>query len=266
MLNKYQKFPGFRIGVFKGSQILQAGIGLLEKLLVKKFASDSFRGRVITNFKKATKKQKALLPLHCILFFQIPPNTTHNSIILASFNSQPRPTSPPISDLRHTQMSPGSLPTVSPLTSSLYNVMMNQNNTPTTQPNEEISTIFVVGFPDDMQEREFQNMFIFSPGFEAATLKVPSKDQEEEMGLNTPTPSNPSTNLSAMAATNAANTNARKQIVSKYCCTKFLPVYLFVKKTIIIFTFCHAIAKKKKKSCLAYGQSLCNTMDSQQFN
>ncbi|KAG2171923.1 hypothetical protein INT43_001399 [Umbelopsis isabellina] len=110
-------------------------------------------------------------------------------------------------------MSPGSLPTVSPLTSSLYNVMMNQNNTPTTQPNEEISTIFVVGFPDDMQEREFQNMFIFSPGFEAATLKVPSKDQEEEMGLNTPTPSNPSTSLSAMAASNAANTNARKQII-----------------------------------------------------
>jgi hypothetical protein len=45
---------------------------------------------------------------------------------------------------------------------------------------EEISTIFVVGFPDDMQEREFQNMFIFSPGFEAATLKVPSKDGEED--------------------------------------------------------------------------------------
>ena len=42
--------------------------------------------------------------------------------------------------------------------------------------NEEISTIFVVGFPDDMQEREFQNMFIFSPGFEAATLKIPQKD------------------------------------------------------------------------------------------
>jgi len=38
---------------------------------------------------------------------------------------------------------------------------------------EEISTIFVVGFPDDMQEREFQNMFIFAPGFEAATLKGP---------------------------------------------------------------------------------------------
>lgn len=38
---------------------------------------------------------------------------------------------------------------------------------------EEISTIFVVGFPDDMHEREFQNMFIFSPGFEAAILKTP---------------------------------------------------------------------------------------------
>ncbi|KAI7893090.1 uncharacterized protein EV154DRAFT_417569 [Mucor mucedo] len=39
---------------------------------------------------------------------------------------------------------------------------------------EEISTLFVVGFPENMQEREFQNMFMFSPGFEAATLKVPS--------------------------------------------------------------------------------------------
>ncbi|KAJ1722115.1 hypothetical protein LPJ53_003447 [Coemansia erecta] len=39
---------------------------------------------------------------------------------------------------------------------------------------EDITTIFVVGFPDDMKEREFQNMFTFSPGFEAATLKIPS--------------------------------------------------------------------------------------------
>ncbi|RCI03549.1 cell cycle RNA binding protein whi3 [Rhizopus stolonifer] len=37
---------------------------------------------------------------------------------------------------------------------------------------EEISTLFVVGFPEDMQEREFQNMFVFSSGFEAATLKI----------------------------------------------------------------------------------------------
>ncbi|KAJ2766788.1 hypothetical protein IWQ56_003581, partial [Coemansia nantahalensis] len=41
---------------------------------------------------------------------------------------------------------------------------------------DDITTIFVVGFPDDMKEREFQNMFTFSPGFEAATLKVPSAD------------------------------------------------------------------------------------------
>ncbi|WWC90262.1 uncharacterized protein L201_005195 [Kwoniella dendrophila CBS 6074] len=39
---------------------------------------------------------------------------------------------------------------------------------------EVISTIFVVGFPDDMSEREFQNIFTFAPGFEAATLKFPS--------------------------------------------------------------------------------------------
>ncbi|KAF8514809.1 hypothetical protein BU17DRAFT_68177 [Hysterangium stoloniferum] len=44
------------------------------------------------------------------------------------------------------------------------------------QSQEEISTIFVVGFPEDMQEREFQNMFTFSVGFEAATLKIPNKD------------------------------------------------------------------------------------------
>ncbi|KAL1915382.1 uncharacterized protein VTP21DRAFT_6840 [Calcarisporiella thermophila] len=45
---------------------------------------------------------------------------------------------------------------------------------------EEISTIFVVGFPEDMQEREFQNMFLFCPGFEAATLKIPQKAEGEE--------------------------------------------------------------------------------------
>ncbi|KAJ2398521.1 hypothetical protein GGI23_003191 [Coemansia sp. RSA 2559] len=45
---------------------------------------------------------------------------------------------------------------------------------------EEITTIFVVGFPDDMKEREFQNMFTFSSGFEAATLKVPSLDDVDK--------------------------------------------------------------------------------------
>lgn len=61
---------------------------------------------------------------------------------------------------------------------------------------EVITTIFVVGFPDDMgvsscllrypvlsdpsQEREFQNMFTFSTGFEAATLKFPSGSTRRE--------------------------------------------------------------------------------------
>ncbi|KAI0326721.1 hypothetical protein GY45DRAFT_1258428 [Cubamyces sp. BRFM 1775] len=54
----------------------------------------------------------------------------------------------------------------------------NHSNGPVSnsQAQEEISTIFVVGFPDDMSEREFQNMFTFSPGFEAATLKIPNKE------------------------------------------------------------------------------------------
>ncbi|KAI0711051.1 hypothetical protein C8T65DRAFT_739621 [Cerioporus squamosus] len=55
---------------------------------------------------------------------------------------------------------------------------MNHTNgpAPSSQVQEEISTIFVVGFPDDMSEREFQNMFTFSSGFEAATLKIPNKE------------------------------------------------------------------------------------------
>ncbi|KAF9238775.1 hypothetical protein BU15DRAFT_62296 [Melanogaster broomeanus] len=36
--------------------------------------------------------------------------------------------------------------------------------------------ILMLAFPDDMQEREFQNMFTFSSGFEAATLKIPNKE------------------------------------------------------------------------------------------
>ena len=53
---------------------------------------------------------------------------------------------------------------------------INNNNYVYLQQNEEISTIFVVGFPDDMYEREFQNMFLFCPGWEAATLKIPNHD------------------------------------------------------------------------------------------
>ena len=77
---------------------------------------------------------------------------------------------------------------------------------PGPQAQEEISTIFVVGFPDDMsvrnirllaawsqsthgcyscyQEREFQNMFTFSSGFEAATLKIPNKESTSYGAVN----------------------------------------------------------------------------------
>ncbi|KAI7850032.1 hypothetical protein BDC45DRAFT_573349 [Circinella umbellata] len=108
-------------------------------------------------------------------------------------------------------------------------LMTNNNNNSTMNPsngslpfltnnsNEEISTIFVVGFPDDMQEREFQNMFIFSPGFEAATLKIPSiKDQEEDITSPTTTTSAPpssTTTTNTTCSSFSNNNNGRKQII-----------------------------------------------------
>ncbi|RKP21357.1 hypothetical protein ROZALSC1DRAFT_27224 [Rozella allomycis CSF55] len=41
---------------------------------------------------------------------------------------------------------------------------------------EEISTIFVTGLPEDIQEREFQNMFTFCDGFDFAVLKNPPEE------------------------------------------------------------------------------------------
>lgn len=87
-------------------------------------------------------------------------------------------------------------------------------------PGEEISTIFVVGFPDNMQEREFLNMFMFSPGFEAATLKVPATITS-------------STATATLA--NMEDENNRKQIVSLslYFNTLFC-IRQLIKKEIII--------------------------------
>ncbi|KAJ6515384.1 hypothetical protein C8R45DRAFT_810975, partial [Mycena sanguinolenta] len=39
-----------------------------------------------------------------------------------------------------------------------------------------------------LQEREFQNMFTFSPGFEAATLKIPNKEYTAYSGVLSPQP------------------------------------------------------------------------------
>ncbi|KAG9028890.1 hypothetical protein FRB95_005940 [Tulasnella sp. JGI-2019a] len=63
-----------------------------------------------------------------------------------------------------------------PTALNLTNLTNGSGNAASVPSQEEISTIFVVGFPDDMQEREFQNMFTFCQGFEAATLKVPHKE------------------------------------------------------------------------------------------
>ncbi|KZT42966.1 hypothetical protein SISSUDRAFT_798797 [Sistotremastrum suecicum HHB10207 ss-3] len=77
----------------------------------------------------------------------------------------------------------------------------NGNSTSATRQDEEISTIFVVGFPDDMQEREFQNMFTFSKGFEAASLKIPNKDGpsfgQSNIGLPTANPNSNSAQAGA---------------------------------------------------------------------
>jgi hypothetical protein len=53
------------------------------------------------------------------------------------------------------------------------------NNNPPQATMEEVTTIFVVGFPEDMSEREFQGMFTFSSGFEGASLKFPQVGDEE---------------------------------------------------------------------------------------
>ncbi|GAA5981365.1 hypothetical protein JCM10908_004083 [Rhodotorula pacifica] len=51
---------------------------------------------------------------------------------------------------------------------------------------DEVTTVFVVGFPDDMTEREFQNMFTFAEGFEAASLKLPTPADDETLSASRP--------------------------------------------------------------------------------
>ncbi|KAI0236002.1 hypothetical protein L0F63_004685, partial [Massospora cicadina] len=53
-----------------------------------------------------------------------------------------------------------------------YKLPPNLNLTKMALP-EEVTTLFIVGFPDDFTEREFNNMFLFAAGFEAAMLKPP---------------------------------------------------------------------------------------------
>ena len=119
----------------------------------------------------------------------------HSSGMLPSLPqsiSQQYPQAPYLNGLAHMQ---SQTPYGPHLPSTSATVPMHSVGGTVTNPTqvEEISTIFVVGFPDDMQvrclvylcrhpslklsqEREFQNMFTFSSGFEAATLKIPNKE------------------------------------------------------------------------------------------
>ena len=66
------------------------------------------------------------------------------------------------------------------MTMHAFNMQQQSQQQQLSQSSEEITTIFVVGFPEDMSDREFQNMFIFSTGFEAAALKVPMPGELDE--------------------------------------------------------------------------------------
>ncbi|SAL99197.1 hypothetical protein [Absidia glauca] len=73
---------------------------------------------------------------------------------------------------------------------------------------EQVTTIFVVGFPEDMQEREFQNMFMFSPGFEASSLQWYSKDQDDDSAtINT------SSTSTSSSTTNMPLNGGKKQMI-----------------------------------------------------
>jgi len=88
---------------------------------------------------------------------------------------------------------------------------------------EDISTIFVVGFPSDFLEREFQNMFTFSPGFEAATLKIPTDEEANMQG------------------------HGRKQIVS---------IFVIMYLVSLTFFFIFPLLSKGKWTCFSSGITL----------
>lgn len=84
----------------------------------------------------------------------------------------------------------------------LSNLFSATTTTPTTTatPASDISTIFIIGFPDDFKERELDNMFLFAPGFEGAVLKTTN--------INPLTPS-----LSTAATATTIEESQRKQLI-----------------------------------------------------
>lgn len=45
-------------------------------------------------------------------------------------------------------------------------------------PDEIVTTIYVNGFPEDVKEREFQNLFAFAKGYEGCSVRIPSSESE----------------------------------------------------------------------------------------
>ena len=58
--------------------------------------------------------------------------------------------------------------------SSSYGLHGRKDTFANERPTQEITTLFLAGFPDDITEREFANMFLFAKGFEASMLKHPT--------------------------------------------------------------------------------------------
>lgn len=89
-------------------------------------------------------------------------------------------------------MYPGWVPNIKPVTGAAHGLetlpirpisapyltsyaVHGRRDTPVNErPPQEITTLFLAGFPDDITEREFANMFLFAKGFEASMLKYPT--------------------------------------------------------------------------------------------
>lgn len=116
------------------------------------------------------------LPLFFLLYKYSPSSMTSEPTAVVSF--------PSTSDMRVRPLAPSPASCLfQPATASC--TLPSQSTHNLIPQSDDVTTIFVVGFPEDMSEREFQNMFIFSGGFEAASLKWHCKEQEDENNNNT---------------------------------------------------------------------------------
>lgn len=79
------------------------------------------------------------------------------------------------------------VPSLSPWAAQVPAVPRRLDNASTTgadRNNQEISTLFIAGFPDDISDREFANIFLFAKGFEASMLKYPGPNPSKAEDSN----------------------------------------------------------------------------------